>query len=152
MARPATSLRSSGRISGPPSIGLPSPSKTRESISSETPNSMLLPRKRTLEDSRLIPVEDSNNCTSAFPSSISRTRQRRRSPFASSISPSSSYATSSTPRTSIRGPATSCMVLYSFGISFLLILPSLRQRHPLPSSVPARFRYNVHPPDLPPYT
>ena len=38
------------------------------------------------------------------------------SPFASSISASSSYVTFSTPLTSISGPATSCIVLYSFGI------------------------------------
>ena len=116
IGNPLMSRRSSGRISGPPSIGRPRPSNTRESISSDTPSSILLPRKRTLLLSRLIPVEASNSCTRALPSSISRTLQRRFSPFASSISPSSSYATSLTPRTSIRGPATSCMVLYSLGI------------------------------------
>jgi len=121
---PLISMRASGRISGPPSIGLPKPSNTRPSISSETPSSIVRPRKRTLLLERLIPVELSNNCTNALLPLISSTLQRRFSPLNSSISPSSLYATFSTPRTSINGPATSCMVLYSFGIR----LPPLRLR------------------------
>src|SRR5699024_12843619 len=78
--------------------------------------SMLLPRKRTLLLDRLIPVELSKSCTSTSLPLTSSTLQRLVSPSASSISPSSSYVTPSTPRTSISGPAISCMVLYSFGI------------------------------------
>ena len=123
MGRPLMSRLSSGRISGPSSIVRPRPSKTRPSISSDTPSSMERPRKRTLLFERLIPVEASKSCTRASEPLISRTLQRRRSPFASSISPSSSYLTFSTLLTSIRGPATSCIVRYSFGIyrSSLLI-------------------------------
>ena len=97
-------------------MGRPSPSKTRPSISSDTPSSILRPRKRTLLLDKLIPVELSKSCTSTSLPSTSSTLQRLVSPSASSISPSSSYVTPSTPRTSISGPATSCMVLYSFGI------------------------------------
>ena len=109
-------MRASGRISGPSSIGLPRPSNTRPSISSDTPSSMLRPRKRTLLLERLIPAELSKSCTSTSLPLTSSTLQRLVSPSASSISPSSSYVTPSTPRTSISGPATSCMVLYSLGI------------------------------------
>ena len=90
MGRPLISLLSSGKISGPSSMGRPRPSKTRPSISSDTPSCMLLPRKRTLELDRLIPVEFSNNCTKALFPSISSTLHLRVSPFASSISASSS--------------------------------------------------------------
>ena len=116
IGRPLMSSRRSGKISGPSSMGRPRPSKIRPSMSSLTPNSIVLPRKRTRLFERLMPVELSKSCTSALPSLISSTLQRRFSPFASSISASSSYVTFSTPFTSIRGPATSCMVLYSFGI------------------------------------
>lgn len=134
MGSPLISRRFSGKISGPPSIGLPRPSKTRLSISALTPSCMLLPKKRTLLLERLIPAEFSNNCTNALPPSISSTLQRRFSPFASSISPRSLYRTSSTPLTSIRGPATSSIVLYSFGI-----------RNPLLCSLRFPYQYQAAP-------
>ena len=56
IGRPLISLLSSGRISGPSSIGRPSPSKTRPSISPDTPSSMLRPRKRTLLLLKLMPA------------------------------------------------------------------------------------------------
>ena len=114
---PLMSRLSSGRISGSPSIGLPMPSKTLPSISSETPSSMLRPRNLTLLESRLMPAEFSNSWTIAFVPSTSSTLHLLFSPFDSSISPSSLYVTPSTPRTIIRGPATSCIVLYSLGIT-----------------------------------
>ena len=56
IGRPLISLLSSGRISGPSSIGRPRPSNTRPSISPDTPSSMLRPRNRTLLLLRLIPA------------------------------------------------------------------------------------------------
>ncbi len=109
-------MRLSGISSGPPSMGRPSPSNTRDSISREAGSSIARPRNRTLDSARLIPAAFSNNWTSALPPSISSTLQRRRSPFCSSISPSSLNLTFSTSLIIISGPATSRMVLYSFGI------------------------------------
>ena len=76
-------------------------------MSGETPKSRLLPKKRTLLSERLIPVEASKSCTRALSPFTSNTLHLLISPFASSISPSSSYFTFSTPVTTIRGPATS---------------------------------------------
>ena len=114
MGVPLTSRRFSGMSAGPPSIGLPRPSNTRESISDETGSSIERPRNLTFESARLIPAAESKSCTRALVPSTSSTLQRRVSPFGSSISPSSSYLTPSTSLIIIRGPATS---RNSFGIS-----------------------------------
>ena len=104
---PLMSILFSGIISGPPSIGLPIPLNTLPSMSGDTPKSSDFPKNLTLLSARFIPVELSNNCTSAVSPFTSNTLHLLVSPFESSISPSSSYVTPSTPVTSIRGPATS---------------------------------------------
>ncbi len=112
------SSRFSGMIRGPSSLGLPMPSKMRPSISKETPSSKVRPRKRTLLPWRFIPAEPSKSWIKALVPSASRTRPRRRSPVERRISTSSSNLTFSTPSTSIKGPATSRMVIYSLSTLF----------------------------------
>ena len=148
MGRPLISMRASGRISGPSSIGRPRPSKTRPSISSDTPSSMLRPRKRTLLLDRLIPVELSKSCTSTSLPFTSSTLHRLVSPLASSISPSSSYVTPSTPRTSISGPATSCMLPVWFCTLLAFSGPPLQMHWRSERSAPRLLSYiprQVHP-------
>ena len=53
MASPLTSIRFSGMICGPSSLGLPSPSKTRPIISGDTPSVKPVPKKRALLSSAL---------------------------------------------------------------------------------------------------
>ncbi len=89
MGLPLMSTRFSGRTAGPPSMGLPAPLKTRPSMSSDTPNWKVRPRKRTLVPSTLRPCVDSKSWTTARPLRDSRTFPRRVSPvlsFTSQIS------------------------------------------------------------------
>ncbi len=115
------SIRFSGMISGPPSIGRPKPSKTRPSMSCETASSMERPKKRTLQSCRLMPEEPSNNCSKATSPLASKTRPRRVLPSPSLISANSPYLTSLTFSTSIKGPTSSRTVLYSFSIRLHLL-------------------------------
>ena len=101
----------------PLSLGLPIPSNTLPSISSLTASSMLFPRKRAFAVDIFSPDEPSKSCTKALSPLISRTFPLRRSPLSCSISTSSSYLTPSTPSTSIKGPTTSLIVLYSLSIA-----------------------------------
>ena len=74
----------------PPSMGSPRPLKTRPNMSRDTGRVCTLPRKRTFVSFVSMPEVPSKTCTSARSDSISRTRPRRLSPLASSISASSS--------------------------------------------------------------
>ena len=109
-------MRFSGMTGAPLSRGRPIPSKTLPSISSLTPSSMLLPKNLALAVEICNPEDPSKSCTSALSPLISRTLPFLLSPSDCSISTSSSYLTPSTPSTSIRGPTTSLIVLYSFSI------------------------------------
>ena len=100
-------------ISGILSIGFPNPLNVLPIISSETFNLMLCPKNLTLLCFGLIPKPASKSCTKAFFSSISKTLQSLFSPLCNIISPISSKQTFSTSSTSIKGPATSFIVLYS---------------------------------------
>ena len=119
MAWPSISKYFSGKISGPPSIGLPIPLKIRPTISSDTGNSSGRPVKRTLAFSRLIPLEPSNSCTIALSSCTSKTCPWRLVPSWSWISTSSLKCTPSTCSTIIKGPTTSLTVRYSL-ITFIV--------------------------------
>ena len=118
IASPLISLLSSGIISGPLSFGLPIPSKTLPSISSETPISSGLPKNLAFVPFKFIPVEPSKICTMAFEPLISSTLPLLFSPVCNSISTNSSYLTPSTPSTTIKGPTTSVTVLYSLSILY----------------------------------
>ncbi len=77
MGTPLTSSRSELQESGYPSMGFPSPSKTRPSMSRETRRSMGLPVNSTAEVSVESPVFEPKICTATAASEISMMRPAR---------------------------------------------------------------------------
>jgi len=115
-------------ISGPPSSGLPRPSKNLPTISLDTARRMISPVKRTLVSEVSIPLVPSNTWTTAISLLDSRTCPRRFSPSGVLILTTSPKATPSRPSATRMGQATSLTVLYSFVlISIAMVTPSVNQ-------------------------
>ena len=100
-------------ICGPRSLGLPEPSKTRPTMSSDTPSCWERPRNRTRAPWTSRPTVPSKTWTTACSVEMSRTWPRRRRPPAVSISTSSPNLTSATFSTMTSGPTMFDTVWYS---------------------------------------
>lgn len=82
IAEPVMSMRSSGMIRGPPSMGAPDPSKMRPRMSGETESLMVSPRKVTPE-ALSMPAVPSKTWTTTMSPLVSRTWPRRMLPSGS---------------------------------------------------------------------
>src|SRR5579875_485587 len=103
---------------GPPSLGLPSPSKVLPSISSDTDTLAVSPRNFTEVSPTLRPIVEPKTCTIAIPLLESSTWPLSLSPTAFVISTISPYAASLTFSTKRRGPETWDIVRYESGIKW----------------------------------
>jgi len=110
------SLKSSGIILGPSSVGSPNPLKILPSIFFETGTSNPLPVNLTLASLGSIPIEGSYSSINALSSSATITCPLLFSPLFKVISTSSLYLTSFTFCITINGPAISLVVKYSLDI------------------------------------